>query len=581
MELHAYTRTISDLLSVKRKYIVPRFQRGYSWTKEQVTELWDDILSNIKCDAGKYSNEEYFIGALVLVGNEKSIAYKIVDGQQRLTTLTILLSVICDHFKSLGRENIANAIYDNFIAGVDDDGERYFKLENETPKPFFQINIQHIDKKPLTPNTEEEKTLATAYNELSSLASLDGLKAKGFLAKTAGVGEHEDFLKALRDQTINYLKVIFITVNEEEEAYTIFETLNARGMNLSCVDLIKNKLFNELKDTHPDDAAKTTWNQLRNKISSRDGVGSLENYVRHWWISKYSYVSAENLYSKFKLMWNKGGVNANDFITELRMDADLYVTISSPQVEDFKQQEERYIYKTLMAFKVFGLSQQRPFLLSLLKAKKRKLISNRDVKKTLTFLEYFHFKFNAICSLRPSGIESSYSRAARDMQLAATKVDVKKVIAELIGKLKEREPEKALFIDKFLEVKFHRDFTKQKKLVQYILSRFESGYTGSVELTPEDITIEHILPQDSGRSNPDLLDLIGTVGNLIPLGSELNKEADNKPVDQKINIYKKSEFKTTLDFVKRYKSPWNEESIRDNCRRLAELGYDKIWRIEI
>ncbi|MBV7413580.1 DUF262 domain-containing protein [Aeromonas sp. sif2433] len=580
MELHAYTRTISDLLSVKRKYIVPRFQRGYSWTKEQVLELWDDILSNIKHNKSGYSNEEYFIGALVLVGNEKSIAYKIVDGQQRLTTLTILLSVLCDQFKTIGRDNLANAIYDNFIAGTDDNGERYFKLENETPKPFFQVNIQHIDKTPLTPSTEEEKTLSTAYNELSMLASIDGLKAKGVLAKSAGTDEHEAFLKALREQVINYLKVIFITVNEEEEAYTIFETLNARGMNLSCVDLIKNKLFNELKDTHPDDAAKTTWASLRSKISSRDGVGSLENYVRHWWISKYSYVSAENLYSKFKLMWNKGGVSAKDFIEELRKDADLYVKISSPQVEDFKQQEERYIYKTLMAFKTFGLSQQRPFLLSLLKAKERKLISNRDVKRALNFLESFHFKFNAICSLRPSGIESSYSRAARDMQLAVTKVDVKKVVAELIGKLKEREPEKALFKDKFSEIKFHREFTKQKKLVQYILSRFEGSFTGSVELTPEDITIEHILPQEVGKSDPALLDVIGTVGNLIPLGAELNKEAGNKTVDLKIDIYRKSDFKMTSDFVKRYKSPWDPKSIKDNNLRLADIAYEKIWRIE-
>ncbi|NJN74869.1 MAG: DUF262 domain-containing protein [Limnothrix sp. RL_2_0] len=69
-------------------------------------------------------------------------------------------------------------------------------------------------------------------------------------------------LRAVRDQVVKYLKVIFITVAEEEEAYTIFETLNARGMNLSFVDLIKNKLFKELTDTHPDDDAKTTWKIL-------------------------------------------------------------------------------------------------------------------------------------------------------------------------------------------------------------------------------------------------------------------------------------------------------------------------------
>ena len=137
MELHAYTRTISDLFSVKKKYVVPRFQREYSWTKEQVCELWDDIVSNISMKDDAFIHEEYFIGALVLVGDDKSISLQIVDGQQRLTTLTILLSVLCERFKEINRENVAQSIYDNYIAGKDDEGNYYFKLENENPKPFF------------------------------------------------------------------------------------------------------------------------------------------------------------------------------------------------------------------------------------------------------------------------------------------------------------------------------------------------------------------------------------------------------------------------------------------------------------
>ena len=132
MELHAYTRTISDLFSVKKKYIVPRFQREYSWTKEQIYELWNDIISNISINKdGDLVHTEYFIGSLVLVGDDKSISLQIVDGQQRLTTLTILLSALCERFLEINKENIAKSIYDNYIAGKDDDGEDYFKLENE------------------------------------------------------------------------------------------------------------------------------------------------------------------------------------------------------------------------------------------------------------------------------------------------------------------------------------------------------------------------------------------------------------------------------------------------------------------
>lgn len=309
MELHAYTRTISDLFSVKKKYVVPRFQREYSWTKEKVSELWDDIVSNISINEdGSYKHEEYFIGSLVLVGDDKSIEMQIVDGQQRLTTLTILLSALCQKFVEIGKKNLAESIYENYIAGKDDEGHYYFKLENETPKPFFQIAIQHIEKKPESPSSEEEKTLLNSYDDFYSYISLESLK-KNFGHTPVDDNLYESLLKAIRDQIVKYLKVIFITVGEEDEAYTIFETLNARGMDLSFVDLIKNKIFKSLKKSHPDDSAKTKWKKLQKTIVSRDGVGGLENFVRHWWIARYNYTSADKVYKYFKNLWNSGETN--------------------------------------------------------------------------------------------------------------------------------------------------------------------------------------------------------------------------------------------------------------------------------
>ena len=364
MELHAYTRTISDLFSVKKKYVVPRFQREYSWTKERVSELWDDIISNMKmCNDGNFKHEEYFIGSLVLVGDDKSISMQIVDGQQRLTTLTILLSVLCQRFIEIEKRNIAESIYENYIAGKDDEGNYYFKLENETPKPFFQVTIQHIDKKQENPSSEEEKTLINSYNEFYYYTSKDLLKRKFDQLEVDNISSYENLLKAIRDQVVKYLKVIFITVGEEDEAYTIFETLNARGMDLSFVDLIKNKVFKSFNTTHPDDFAKTKWKELRNTISSRDGTGNLETFVRHWWIARYSYTSADNVYKHFKKLWGSGEINAEDFLDELVNDAVLYIKIASPLVEDFKQQEEKDIYRSLAALKIFNVSQQRPFII--------------------------------------------------------------------------------------------------------------------------------------------------------------------------------------------------------------------------
>jgi uncharacterized protein with ParB-like and HNH nuclease domain len=575
MELHAYTRTISDLFSVKRKYVVPRFQRAYSWSKDQVKELWDDIIANIQINDEKdVSHEEYFIGALVLVGDDKSNVLQIVDGQQRLTTITILLSVLCERFKELKKENLAEAIFKNYIEGQDDDGKNYFKLDNETPKPFFQKSIQYINKEQSLPQTDEEKTLLSSYQEFYSFTTRDNLASRFRIGKKVDDEKYEMLLRAVRDQVVKYLKVIFITVAEEEEAYTIFETLNARGMNLSFVDLIKNKLFKELTDTHPDDDAKTTWKNIRLVISSRDAVGSLETFVRHWWISKYSYVGEENIYKAFKKLWVEDKIDAKEFIKELYSDSETYIKIASPLQEDFKQQEEKSIYNTLSAFKIFNITQQRAFLLSLFKARKRRILKFDDQKEIMLFLERFHFMFNAVCSLRPSGVENSYSRAARDLQNASDKRRAKEIINVLKDSLTTRIPDETVFTEKFKELKFYSGYTRDKKLIQYIFNKIERSKLVTNELAPENISLEHILCQ----SNNDK-EIIGKIGNLLPLSQELNEKAKDKAVADKLSIYQESQYCLPKEFAAEYVIPWNANAIGKRTESLAKYCYNNIWGI--
>ena len=571
MELHAYTRTISDLFSVKKKYVVPRFQREYSWTKEKVSELWDDIISNIALDNnGSFKHEEYFIGSLVLVGDDQSISMQIVDGQQRLTTLTILLSALCQKFVEIGKNNVAVSIYENYIAGKDDDGNDYFKLENETPKPFFQTATQHIDKKRSSPSSEEEKTLLDSYNEFYSCISKNSLKKK--FETQLDDDLHESLLKAIRDQVVKYLKVIFITVSEEDEAYTIFETLNARGMDLSFVDLIKNKVFKGFKIKHPDDFAKTKWKELQNTIASRAGAGSLETFVRHWWIARYNYTSADKIYKHFKTLWNSGKIDAENFLDELVSDACLYIKISSPITEDFKRQEEKELYRSLTALRIFNVSQQRPFVLSLLKARKNNNLTLFEVKKILSFIEKFHFSFNAICSMRPSGIEGSYSKAARQLLEAIGKNQARKVIEEFQQQLETRLLDKKTFKENFSKLKFIKSYTTDKKIIQYIFSYIESTKRTTHEFQPDSITLEHIFPQSSSTEV-----FVGAIGNLLPLGAELNEQAGNKSFSEKIKIYEQSNFVITQEFIKNVPKKWEEEEIKVRTNELAEFCYDSMW----
>ena len=412
-----------------------------------------------------------------------------------------------------------------------------------------------------------------SYDEFYSYTSKDSLQ-NNFKQDRVDDQLYEKILKAIRDQVVKYLKVIYITVKEEDDAYTIFETLNARGMDLSFVDLIKNKIFKSFNTKHPDDFAKTNWKKLRNTISSRNGVGNLETFVRHWWISRYNYTSADNVYKHFKKRWNSGAIDSEFFLDELVSDASIYIKISSPIIEDFKQQEKKDLYRSLLALKIFNVSQQKPFILSLFKALDQKKLQLSQVKEILAFIEKFHFSFNAICSMRPSGIDKSYSKAAIQLLETTNKRDCKVVLDELQQRLKTRIPAKSTFIEKFSELKYINNYTKNRKLIQYIFSYIESIKQTTNEFKPDSMTLEHILPQSSSNQ-----DFVGSIGNLLPLGVELNKQADNKQFLRKIEIYKESNFMLTQEFVKNAPKQWTEEEIKKRTTDLAEYCYDSMWVI--
>ncbi|WP_200475541.1 DUF262 domain-containing protein [Azospirillum argentinense] len=270
MELNAVTRSVGDIFSVSKKYLVPRFQREYSWGADEIQEFWDDVIQQIGIRNRRVKHTEYFVGCIVLVGEDSKSDYHIVDGQQRLTTITIFLRAIINRLEELDEKVAAKALYKNVIEGTDDDGKPYFKLINETPKPYFQNEIQGIQHSGLKKaENDEERLLLDAYNFF--------LKKLG--AASLGSLSPLETVKAIRAQVLNYLKFIVVTAKSEDDAYTIFETLNARGISLTSVDLIKNWIFKNYKDTHPNDNAKHIWNQIRSTVQN---LPDIETFFRHY-----------------------------------------------------------------------------------------------------------------------------------------------------------------------------------------------------------------------------------------------------------------------------------------------------------
>lgn len=548
MELNAITRSVTDLFTVSKQYHVPRFQREYSWDKDELSEFWSDITSQMVVTETEVILSQYFIGCIVLIGEDAKKDYLIVDGQQRITTLTILFKSIIDKLKDLGDKEAAKALYDNVIEGKDNDGKAFFKLVNETPKPYFQTEIQiFTPEKSNTPNTEEEKLLDNAYTYFNK-------QLKNF---TIGNLNQLDSIKKLRDQILFFLKFILVTAKSEEDAYTIFETLNARGIGLSSVDLIKTWIFKKYNQTHPDDTAKTIWNDVRKEVGQ---YSELETFFRHFWNSKYSTSSNARLYKNFTKNVKAGVINDPvEFLQEIKKASKRYAKIANPKLADWKTQKEKVITKYLIRLNNYKIAQVRPFLLALIDCREKKLISETVFIKTVKDLENFHFVFSNLCSSRASGIENIYTQTARNLYIHIPNKN--KIVAEinsLISTLRAKYPNPDVIKSSVEELIYTKNDDSGKKTIQTIFIKIEEHLLKTQEFNISSISLEHI----EDKSNSGLW--IGGIGNLIPLDEKINNEIPKGTnfVGKK-NIYAKSNFKTVKHFIKKNsQTSWGETNAK-------------------
>lgn len=567
MRLFAYPRSFKDILTLQRKYIIPRYQREYSWELEQLEEFWNDIKGQILFEDSVYITQDYFIGSLVLVGDdEKGTDFLVVDGQQRLTTITILLSALTQIGKELEEKAFYKSCY-SYIEGKDSEYNDFFKLVNETPKPFFQRAIQHIDKEEIPTNSEEEKALLYAYNFFYTHVNRERT-------------QHENpilFLKALRDQIVK-CSTIFITVDNEEDAQNIFETLNAKGKDLETLDLVKNKIFGVLNKEHPSDFAKDNWNNIKTNLRSRSESVSLSTFFRHFWIAHYSFATENKIYKLFQEKIPQTENDYKTFVNNLEIFSNHYIKAISPLHIDWKTQEERQVLYALMAINDFKVIQPRPLVTTLIGLYHNRLLKINDLNSIILKLEMFHFIFSAITSSRASGLESLYSRYSRQLNSSNDKVEIKKILSELSLKLKEKLNSEITyegFEKKFISLKFSNNFTSDKKLIQYIFKLKEKSLMRTNELSIDLITLEHIHSQkiDTEWSH--------NIGNLLPLAKELNEDCKNYDLDKKIPILKKSELKQVKDFCEEMKSKklWTRDLSDKRAQELSQEIYDLALKV--
>jgi len=548
--------TYRKLMGNGLRYEIPKFQRDYSWETEHWDDLWQDIILVI-------NNEEieHYMGYLVLqTGDNKT--YKVIDGQQRLTTLSILMLTVLkvlQEFSEAGNKKEDNDIridsyrknYIGTLNTVTLISDNKLKL-NRNSDNYYRNNMVLLKDLPLRNTNSSEKQMRACF-----------LWFHNKLSKKFKTGEAvANFVETIVDK----LFFTVITVTDQINAFKVFETLNARGVQLSSSDLLKNYLFSVIDDTKPHiseiDELENLWSRIIGKLGSR----KFENYLRYYWNSKNKTVRKNQL---FKTIRNQVKTKEDTFklIRDLNDTADLFIAIQDPESEYWNDLKE--VRKFLYELKLFQIKQTNSLLISAHKNLKPSLFL-----KLVKVVSVISFRYNIIGGLNPNEQEERYNTVANKISNSKN-LDINDLQSVYV-----------------LDVNFENDFTtkqfknntKSHKIVKYILARIEE-YTFRNDINPDsDIyTIEHILPESATEEWGDFTDeeiarSIYRLGNLTLLEKKLNRNADTLKFSDKKAFFLQSNSKITAEIPAK-NDVWNESKIKYRQKELGKAA-KSIWSVQ-
>ncbi len=568
MKVNCIDKEVREVLE-SGYYCIPRFQRPFSWERENIEDFWSDTIVD--------SDSDYFIGSIVTYKGKPNTR-NIVDGQQRLTTITMILCGIRNFFQNEKFVDLAKGVH-KLIERPDISNSQQYVLQTETSYPFFHEHIQKFG----IPDSEveigeEEMRLKGAFDLICGNINsvVDSVKMDASLSAEKKIEKIQNELSALRDRILS-LKLIFIELDNEDDAYLIFETLNTRGKDLNVADLVKNHLTKLLRTRNANvDLPRDKWEKILVFFEESESDLKMDTFLHHYWLSSHDFITSKRLFKAIRKQVKK--TNAKQFLSDLHKEANYYREIYEPSYRKWSKSEAK-IQESLEALRLFNVQQPVPMLLSILREYHAKHLSLKNTIGILSAIEKFHFIFTAVTSQRSSGgISFMYALHARSLMHAENATAKIKVINELKSKLRSRIPSYIEFEASFIEIGYSHVFTKLKKLVQYILGNISNHFSVGVAPDMEKMTIEHLLPQNPPDYliKPDDKD-VAQIGNLIYANDTINAKLSNKSFTEKKNILLKSN--VPIDEYLKKASKWDTKAIEERTKHLAKLAYEKIWRI--
>lgn len=558
MSFEAKDYPISDILN-KAVFDIPRNQRRYVWKKENWDELFEDLTFSIA------QGKPHFIGSIVLDGDCKKDGlsyYTIIDGQQRLTTITLLLLAIMKLFHE-------NEMTDDFLGTVS-----YIQAKNNRNQDIVILNSEyHNSLSNLVEGTlslEDKKQSISSFVDSHILSKGrdknigDAIKHFYALLKSdiENADNKADRLRYLRNAILDMTAVRIVSTSEED-SYTIFEILNARGQELAAHELLKNYIMRYIRPTERRDDAKAKWEELEQNIGS-----ALDKFIKHY--ATHRFGDTRNKYASPYQAIQKAtrGQDIGKLFNDIKLKSEYYTKIIHPtKGEDGKCSAIEY--EVFDFFRAKRFEQFRPILLSLIHQKELGYLSVDKYELTLKYIYNFFVCYTIIGEEKSNKLEDVVFKYARLIEENYSDG----LLQEFADSLKGKLPSYEWFLNAFKNVGWSEHHglymgEKNKTRVQIILEVIEKFMSQSH--SAHEFTIEHIIPDSVGIDSAQ-------IGNLIPLERTLNDRCGTKTLNEKLLIYEESGFTTARGISKRYKNKEFDPTKRTEF--LAKLMYNNILEL--
>jgi len=589
------TKTVDEIFGTKNQLTVPRYQRGYDWKYDkQVAELFSDITACLDARGKK----TLFLGTSILdISQVDNDSIEIIDGQQRTTTLQILLIAMRSYAKfDLKNEELVDYIHEYIVWKKPFPGKpQRNRLE---PSTTIKNIFSYMAKKNWKGDFPNKLKLEGKDRE-------SGIKLENNRARPVYNALYESVRKycekdpmgafeKLCGQVIEDTYIIQIEIEDKTEAFEIFERTNARGKGLEISDLLKNYLFSKYK-MNEISKVERLWKKITKNAGS-----SMLRMLKYFWISRHGFITKKDLYTEIKSYAEKKKISI--FTSELLEFSEFYAAFNSKNRGDFKKWIENkssfpknnmYVDEAVRvrnAFRLFGITQLIPlFYASLQNFSQNKTLhaKTRQYINFLRYLEAYHFINNKVCKRVGNEVEKLYAEYSERF---STTDDFFDCVEDLKKLLNKRLAKRSEFLSAFENITYGEK--KERPFIRYVFDRLvnvglrqgnREPLFGYFDKRPN-YDIDHLLCQKEAKQKVSE-ETMNEMGNLLVIPNQINSILNDDPFDLKLKKFLNpgkygGKIKRTPDYVKSFaekyieSSVWSDKDIQSRTKTLAIEAYE-------